>query len=79
MVRDPLNPDPVNPLAECFRFHSEIAATAQPISLPQMLVKFDGSTPWNGSQNLSCWSSGMFYGCRAGAVCHGLGWIHPAL
>ena len=44
-LRDPLNPDPVDPLAEWFRVHAEIAAAAQPISLPQMLGKLDGLYP----------------------------------
>ena len=44
-LRDPLNSDPVDPLAEWFRVHAEIAAAAQPIRLPQLLGKLDGLYP----------------------------------
>ena len=44
-LRDPLNPYAVDPLAEWFRIHAEIAAAAQPISLPQMLGQLDGLYP----------------------------------
>ena len=44
-LRDPLNPDPVDPLAEWFRVHAEIAAAAKPIRLPQLLGKLDGLYP----------------------------------
>ena len=37
-LRDPLNPDPIDPLAEWFRVHAEIAAAAQPIRLPLSLI-----------------------------------------
>ena len=44
-LRDPLNSDPVDPLAEWFRVHAEIAAAAKPIRLPQLLGKLDGLYP----------------------------------
>ena len=44
-LRDSLNPDPLDPLAEWFRLYAEIAAAAQPIPLPQMLGKLDGLYP----------------------------------
>ena len=53
-LRDPLNPDPVDPLAEWFRVHAEIAAAAQPIPLPQLLGKLDGLYPdeWTAEPQL---------------------------
>jgi len=44
-LRDPLDPDPIDPLAEWFRLHAEIAAAAEPIPLPRMLGKLDGLYP----------------------------------
>ena len=38
---DPLNPDPIDPREEWFRIHTEIAAAAEPIPLPQMLGKLE--------------------------------------
>ena len=53
-LRDPLNPDPVDPLAEWFRIHAEIAAAAQPIRLPKLLGKLDGLYPdeWTAEPQL---------------------------
>jgi len=53
-LRDPLNSDPVDPLAEWFRVHAEIAAAAQPIRLPQLLGKLDGLYPdeWTAEPQL---------------------------
>ena len=44
-LRDPLQPDAVDPLAEWFRLHAEVAAVAKPIPLPQLLGKLDGLYP----------------------------------
>jgi len=44
-LRDPLNPDPLDPLAEWFRLHAEIAQAGQPLQLHQMLRKLDGLYP----------------------------------
>ena len=53
-LRDPLNPDPIDPLAEWFRVHAEIAAAAQPIRLPKLLRKLDGLYPdeWTAEPQL---------------------------
>ena len=44
-LRDPLQPDAVDPLAEWFRLHAEVAAVAKPIPLPQLLGNLDGLYP----------------------------------
>ena len=44
-LRDPLNPDPLDPLAEWFRLYAEMAAAAEPIPLLQMLGQLDGLYP----------------------------------
>ena len=44
-LRDPLNPDPRDPLAEWFRVHAEIEAAGQPLPLLELLGQLDGLYP----------------------------------
>ena len=71
-LRDPLQPDAVDPLAEWFRLHAEVAAVAKPIPLPQLLGKLDGLYPdeWVAEpQLLECRDVLWLPGC--GCLFHG--------